>query len=231
MHLGFDRPVLVEAVKDVAPMLVGGFIYPFSDVATPTEELTKRVGYQPDTTASIKEARALLEAAGHGGGMKGLDFVVRDVATFKIWSQAVQAMLAQALNIECELRTVVESVWFDDTNNGKFDLSVGAIVSTLIDPSDYFNTWYGPNGPQNYSQWEDPRFTALLAAIDNEVDPVKRQEAITAAEMVMEENPPVLPICWEKINDGWYNYVKGHNPYNYFGLYDVGRFDTFWLDK
>jgi ABC-type transport system substrate-binding protein len=231
MHLVFDRPVLVEAVKDVAPMLVGGFIYPFSDVATPTEELTKRVGYQPDTTASIKEARALLEAAGHGGGMKGLDFVVRDVATFKIWSQAVQAMLAQALNIECELRTVVESVWFDDTNNGKFDLSVGAIVSTLIDPSDYFNTWYGPNGPQNYSQWEDPRFTELLAAIDNEVDPVKRQEAITAAEMVMEENPPVLPICWEKINDGWYNYVKGHNPYNYFGLYDVGRFDTFWLDK
>jgi hypothetical protein len=25
--------------------------------------------------------------------------------------------------------------------------------------------------------------------------------------------------------------VKGHNPYNYFGLYDVVRFDTFWFDK
>ena len=231
MHLVFDRPVLVDVVKDVAPMMVGGFIYPFSDVATPKEELSGRLGYQPDTTASIKEAKALLEAAGYGDGIKGLDFVVRDVATFKLWSQAIQAMLQQALNIECELRTVVESVWFDDTNNGKFDLSVGAIVSTLIDPSDYFNTWYGPNGPQNYSQWEDPRFTELLSAIDNEVDPVKRQAAITAAEMVMEENPPVLPISWEKINDGWYNYVKGHNPYNYFGLYDVGRFDTFWLDK
>ena len=32
-------------------------------------------------------------------------------------------------------------------------------------------------------------------------------------------------------NDGWFNYVKGHNPYNYFGIYDVVRFDTFWLDK
>ena len=30
---------------------------------------------------------------------------------------------------------------------------------------------------------------------------------------------------------GWYNYVKGHNPYNYFGIYDVVRFDTFWFDK
>jgi peptide/nickel transport system substrate-binding protein len=25
--------------------------------------------------------------------------------------------------------------------------------------------------------------------------------------------------------------VKGHNPSNYFGIYDVVRFDTVWLDK
>jgi len=25
--------------------------------------------------------------------------------------------------------------------------------------------------------------------------------------------------------------VKGHNPRDYFGIYDVVRFDTFWLDK
>ena len=27
------------------------------------------------------------------------------------------------------------------------------------------------------------------------------------------------------------SYVKGHNPKDYFGIYDVVRFDTFWLDK
>ncbi len=231
MHLVFDRPVLVDVVKDVAPMMVGGFIYPFSDVATPKAELAKRVGYQPDTAASIKEAKALLEAAGHGNGIKGLDFVVRDVASFKLWSQAIQAMLQQALNIECNLRTVVESVWFDDTNSGNFDMSIGAIVSTLIDPSDYFNTWYGKNGPQNYSQWESAPFNALLSKIDSEVDPKRRLSLIRDAEMIMEENPPLLPISWEKINDGWYDYVKGHNPYDYFGIYDVVRMDTFWLDK
>jgi hypothetical protein len=41
----------------------------------------------------------------------------------------------------------------------------------------------------------------------------------------------LLPVSWEKINDGWFNYVKGHNPYKYFGIYDVVRFDTFWFDK
>lgn len=231
MHLVFDRPVLVDVVKDVAPMMVGGFIYPFSDVATPKDELSKRTGYQPDTAASIAEAKALLAEAGYPNGIQGLDFVVRDVASFKLWSQAIQAMLQQALNIQCNLRTVVESVWFDDTNSGNFDLSIGAIVSTLIDPSDYFNTWYGQNGPQNYSQWQHPEFNALLGKIDSEVDAKKRLALIRQAEMIMEENPPLLPISWEKINDGWFNYVKGHNPYNYFGIYDVVRMDTFWLDK
>ncbi|WP_395713024.1 ABC transporter substrate-binding protein [Reyranella sp.] len=231
LHLVFDRPVLVDVVKDVAPMMVGGFIYPFSDFATPKDELAKRVGYQADSTAAIKEAKALLAAAGQSGGIKGLDFLVREVASFKLWAQAIQAMLQQALNVETKLRPVVESVWFDDVKTGNFDLAVGAVVSTLLDPSDYFNAWYKKDGPQNYGFWNNDAFNALLPKIDTEVDPAKRLAVIREAEKIMEQDPPVLPICWEKINDVWYNYVKGHNPYEYFGIYDCVRFDTFWLDK
>ena len=231
MHLVLDKPVLVEVVKDVAPMMFGGFIYPFSEFATPKEELTKRLGYQSDPTAAIDEARALMAAAGHADGIKGLDYMVRDVAIFKLWSQAVQAMLKQTLNVECNLRTVVESVWFDDTANGHFDLAIGAIVSTLLDPSDYFNAWYGKDGPQNYSFWDNEEFQALTARIDREVDGGKRLALIRQAEAMMEQDPPFLPVAWENINDVWYNYVKGHKPAKYFGVYDVVRLDTIWLDK
>ena len=230
-HLVLDKAVLVDVVKDVAPMMVGGFIYPFSEFATPKAELTKRLGYQEDPTAAIKEAKALMAAAGYANGIKGLDYLVREVATFKLWAQAIQAMLKEALNVECTLRTVVESVWFDDTKSGNYDLAVGAIVSTTLDPSDYFNAWYGKGGPQNYSNWDVPAFNDLLPKIDTEVDPKKRLEYIRQAEAIMEQNPPLLPMSWEKINDGWYNYVKGHNPKDYFGIYDVVRMDTMWLDK
>ncbi len=230
LHLAFDRPVLVDVVKDVAPMQVGGFLYPFSDFATPKAELAKRVGYQEDPTASLKEARALL-AAGHADGLKGLDILVRDVPTFKLWAQAIQAMLQEGLKVECNLRIVVESVWFDDTANGHFDLAVGAVVSTLLDPSDYFNAWYRTGGPQNYSSWHNEKFDALIPEIDKEVDPTKRLALVRQAEAIMEQDPPVLPISWEQINDVWWNYVRGHNPYDYFGIYDVVRLDTFWLDK
>jgi ABC-type transport system substrate-binding protein len=231
LHLAFDRPALIDVVKDVTPMRVGGFIYPFSEFATPTEELSKRLGYQTDSSAALKEARALLAAAGHANGISGLDFLVRDVASFKLWAQAIQAMLQEGLNVQCNLRTVVESVWFDDTANGHFDLAIGAIVSTLLDPSDYFNAWYRTGGPQNYSFWDNPKFNALVDQIDREVDPAKRVALVRQTEAIMEEDPPVLPVAWEQINDVWYNYVKGHNPYEYFGIYDVVREDTFWLDK
>jgi len=42
VHLAFERAVLVDVTKDVAPMMVGGFIYPFSEFATPLDQLVKR---------------------------------------------------------------------------------------------------------------------------------------------------------------------------------------------
>ena len=230
VHLAFERAVLVDVTKDVAPMMVGGFIYPFSEFATPLDQLVKRPGYQDDSTAALKEAKALMAAAGYKGGQP-LDFLVRDVPTFKLWAQAIQAMLQQGLGIECKLRTVVESVWFDDIKSGNYDMAVGAVVSTLLDPSDYFNAWYKKDGPQNYSGWDNADFNALLPQIDSEVDPAKRLALIRKAEDILEKEVPVFPICWEKINDVWYNYVKGHNPKDYFGIYDVVRMDTMWLDK
>ena len=98
LHLAIDKAVLVDVIKDVAPHMVGGFIYPFSEFATPKDHLLKRLGYQPDPTAAIKEAKALMAAAGYANGAKGLDYLVRDVASFKLMAQAVQAMLKETLN-------------------------------------------------------------------------------------------------------------------------------------
>jgi peptide/nickel transport system substrate-binding protein len=231
LHLALDQRVLVDVVKDVAPMMAGGFIYPFSEFATPKEEFENRLGYQADPTAAIKEAKGLMAAAGYPNGINGLDYMVRDIAIFKLWSQAIQAMLKDALNIQCNLRTVVESVWFEDAASGHFDLAIGAIVSTLLDPSDYFNAWYGKDGPQNYSFWDNKEFQSLSAQIDREVDPAKRLPLIRQAEAILEQDPPLLPVAWERIHTIWYNHLKGLRPYDAFGVYDMVREDTFWLDK
>ncbi len=230
-HLALDKHVLVDVVKDVAPMMVGGFVYPFSEWASPKEEMSKRLGYQTDAKAAVQEAKKLMAAAGYANGIKDLDFLVRDIATFKLWAVAIQAMLKETLNVDTKLRTVQTSAWFDEAQAGNFDLAISAIVSTLLDPSDYFNAWYGKGGPQNYSNWENAKFGELVKQIDREVAVDKRKALVKQAELIMEEDPPLLPVSWEKIYDGWYDYVKGVNPYKIFGIYDVVRWDTAWLAR
>ena len=172
-----------------------------------------------------------MAAAGHTDGLKGLDFLVREAGNNMNWAQAIQAMLQEGLNVQCNLRSVSVSIWFEDCLSGNFDLSIGVIVSTLLDPSDYFNAWYRHGGPQNYSFWQNKEFDALTDQIDREVDPVRRRALVHQCEAIMEQDPPLLPVAWEKTNDVWYNYVKGHNPYDQFGTFDLVRLDTVWLDK
>src|SRR5437867_1663185 len=229
IHLAMDRPTLVEVVKDTAPMQIGGFVYPFHEMSTPKAELEKRLGYQKDVKPAVQEARRLMQEAGYGQGIKGLDFVVRDIQTFKLWAVAIQAMLKEHINIETNLRTVQTSVWFDEAAAGNFDLAISAIVSSLMDPSDYFTAWYGANGPQNYSGWNNEQFQALAKQIERELDDTKRKAMVRKAEDIMEQDPPLIPISYEQIYDAYYNKVKGQNPSTFFGIYDVVRWDNVWL--
>src|SRR5258705_6058382 len=114
IHLAMDRHTLVEVVKDTAPMQVGGFVYPFHEMSTPRAELEKRLGYQKDVKPAVQEARKLMQEAGYGQGLKGLDFVVRETNSLKLWAVAIQAMLKEHLNIECNLRVVQISQWIDE---------------------------------------------------------------------------------------------------------------------
>src|SRR5499433_3581150 len=226
IHLAMDRHTLVDVVKDTAPMQVGGFIYPFHEMSTPRAELEKKLGYQKDIGPAVQEARRLMKEAGYANGLKNLDFVVRDIASFKLWAVAIQAMLKENLNIESNLRVVQTSVWFDEATAGNFDLAISAIVSTLMDPSDYFNAWYGKDGPQNYGSWTNEQFHALTKQIDHELDESKRKALIRQAEGILEQDPPLIPIAYEQIYDAWYNRVRGQNPSKFFGIYDVVRWDV-----
>jgi len=229
IHLAMDRPTLVEVVKDTAPMQVGGFVYPFHEASTPRAELEKRLGYQKDIRPAVQEARKLMQEAGYGQGIKGLDFLVREANTFKLWAVAIQAMLKEHLNIETNLRVVQISQWFDEAAAGNFDLAISAIVSTLMDPSDYFSAWYGKDGPQNYSGWTNEQFHTLAKQIERELDENKRKTMVRQAEDILEQDPPLIPVAYEQIYDAWYNRVHGQNPSKYFGIYDVVRWDQVWM--
>jgi peptide/nickel transport system substrate-binding protein len=229
IHLAMDRPALVDVVKETAPMQIGGFVYPFHEMSTPRADLEKKLGYQKDIKPAVQEAKRLMKEAGYPNGLRNLDFVVRDIASFKLWAVAIQAMLKENLNIDSNLRVVQTSVWFDEATAGNFDLAISAIVSSLMDPSDIFSAWYGKDGPQNYSRWTNAPFHDLASQIERELDDNKRRAMVRKAEEILESDPPLIPIAYEQIYDAYYNRVHGQNPSTFFGIYDVVRWDPVWL--
>jgi len=58
----------------------------------------------------------------------------------------------------------------DDAANGHFDLSIGAIVSTLLDHRIHFNAWYAPGSAELFVL-DNSEFQCPSDEIDREVDP------------------------------------------------------------
>jgi len=68
-------------------MQVGGFVYPFHEMSTraPSWRRSSATRRTSSRRAGGPQAHA---GAGYGQGIRNLDFVVRDIATFKLWAVA-----------------------------------------------------------------------------------------------------------------------------------------------
>jgi hypothetical protein len=53
-----------------------------------------------------------------------------------------------------------------------------------------------------YREKKELDLEALLAQIDRELDEAKCKDLVRQAEAIFEQDPPLLPVSWEKINAG-----------------------------
>ena len=173
VHLVFEQAVLVDVVKDVAPMMVGGFIYPFSEFATPNDQLAKRLGYQADPTAAIKEAKALMAAAGYGKRRQAARLPRarrRDLQAVGAGHPGHAAADRWASSASC-------ARWWSrcgstTSRSGNFDLAVGADRLDAARPVGLLQCLVQARmGRRTTRGWDNAEFNALMPQIDREVDP------------------------------------------------------------
>jgi ABC-type transport system substrate-binding protein len=227
VHLIIDRHILQNITKELYPSYPGGYVYPRSDFGT---DFSDRPGYRTGAAREpdIAEAKRLMAEAYPNGYNEPIDYLVRQGASTLIVAETIQQMLNQGLGLETEIRRSQGAQWIEDARTGAFVLTQGHVISVTDDPSDYFRDWY--LGASNYGNWENAEFVALLDQIDKEQDPVKRTALVAEAEAIMDADVPgQIVVDWSMINTAWYSYVKV-KP-RVFGLYDVHRWQTAWLDK
>ena len=237
IHWVLDREALIGVTKNTTPMSTGtGFIFKFNKrYAEADEVLNQRPGYRQgaEREQDIRNAQALLAEAGYpnGEGFPELDLLVRQVTHFDLHAVTIQEMLRTHLNIKTKIRSQAVGVWFEDAEKANFDLTNGAVEWASVEPSFAFRATYGEGASQNYGRWVNEEFENYLDQIDAEVDSVKRLKLIRDAELLLEREVPMAPLAFEVLTIGYQSFVKGQDVAHNIGIYDVGRFDTTWLDK
>lgn len=185
--LAIDREAIVRDV------LKGG--------QSPAHSLTPRAfaGYHPPEGAPSDpaEARRLLAAAGFPGGrgFPRVDFLTIASETDQHIAEALQQRWRLMLGVEVGIAQQEFKVYLESIRNTvlNYSLARGRWSPEYPDPLAILAIMTSGNGI-NGTGFADPVYDRLLAAANEEADPVRRSAALGRAESRLLEEAPIAPI-------------------------------------
>ena len=151
VNLVLDKPGLIEAVSESVGTERAGWVLADRSV------FSRILGESQGATGmalphSRGSCRGQAPDAGRGvrPGIKGLDFVVRDIPFQLAWAPMVQDMLKRELKIESTIRPVASGVWYEEASSGHYDLTIHAYGVTLPHVADYWGNSFKSDGGYNF---------------------------------------------------------------------------------
>jgi oligopeptide transport system substrate-binding protein len=140
------------------------------------------------------EARRLLAAAGYGPE-RPLTFEIkhRNSPDPMLWMPAVQADLAQ-VGIKATLTQNETQIAYAAYRSRDFEMADAAWIADYNDAMSFLYLQESSTGSQNYGDYNNPRYDALLKSANNEPDAERRAEYMKAAEQVLVDDAGVLPV-------------------------------------
>ncbi|MFA7263209.1 MAG: peptide ABC transporter substrate-binding protein [Caulobacter sp.] len=139
-------------------------------------------------------ARRLLAEAGYGPNRPlKVEIKHRNTPDPMLFMPAVQADWKD-IGVEVSLAQEETQIAYADYRARAFQVADAAWIADYNDPASFLDLQRSFYGPQNYSDYNNPRYDALMARADQEPDAVKRGGYIAQAEHIMLEDAPVAPI-------------------------------------
>jgi oligopeptide transport system substrate-binding protein len=140
------------------------------------------------------QAKALLAAAGYGPD-RPLTITIkhRNSADPMLFMPAIQADWKQ-IGVNARLEQNEGQIAYQSYRLRDFQVADAAWIADYNDAMSFLYLQQSATGAQNYGDYNNPQYDALLKAADNEVDGLKRAEILRKAEAIMLDDAPIAPI-------------------------------------
>lgn len=140
------------------------------------------------------EARKLLAAAGYGPKTPlTITIKHRNSPDPMLFMPAIQADWKE-IGVNAKLEQNEGQIAYQSYRLRDFEVADAAWIADYNDPMTFLYLQQSATGTQNYSDYANPAYDALLAKADNEPDAVKRSAYLSAAEQIMLDDAPIVPI-------------------------------------
>jgi oligopeptide transport system substrate-binding protein len=164
------------------------------------------------------EARRLLAAAGFGpANPLKIEIKHRNTPDPSLFMPAVQADW-KAVGVEVRLVQNEGQIAYAAYRARDFQVADAAWVADYNDAMSFLYLQQSATGAQNYGDYKNPAYDALLARADNEPNAAIRADYMAQAEAVMLDDAPVVPIYFyvnkNLVNPkvtGWVDNIVDHH--------------------
>jgi oligopeptide transport system substrate-binding protein len=176
------------------------------------------------------EARRLLAEAGYGpDNPLKVTIKHRNSADPMLFMPAIQADWKQ-VGVQALLAQNEGQIAYAAYRVRDFDVADAAWIADYNDAMSFLYLQQSATGPQNYGDYKNPRYDALLARADNEPDGKVRAGFLAQAEAIMLRDAPVAPVFFYVNKNlvspqvtGWVDNIVDHHRTRYLCLAGARR--------
>ncbi|WP_417900742.1 peptide ABC transporter substrate-binding protein [Bacillus haimaensis] len=192
LSLAIDRQTIVEHVAQGGQTPAYSIVPPgIPDVNGDYQENTGKLFEE-----NVEEAKKLLA---EGLEEEGLDELPSFVYLYntseghKAIAEAVQEMWRKNLGVETTLENVEFQVKLDSEQAGDYTVSRAGWVGDYVDPMTFLDLWVS-DGPYNDARFKNSEYDELISKAKSTLDQAERMEAMHAAEKILMDEMPIIPI-------------------------------------